>query len=156
MIILIIIIQTTHQIVMYEFNASSNNIDGWENYHGISILNTCGGIRYFGSSNSQSYSISRIIFDIESHSHIIVDAQFLGYLLFLITKVLIAIINLILKQTRIQKAMYQLYHPKVRYVVVHNLNTCKLFQLFINIIEELFGYILVNNREGQYHQNQVW
>ncbi|CAD8193969.1 unnamed protein product [Paramecium octaurelia] len=75
---LIIIISTTRQIVMYEFNASSNNIDGWENYHDISNLNTCGAIRYFGSSNSQYYSISRIIFDLESHSHIIVDAQFLS------------------------------------------------------------------------------
>ncbi|CAD8198443.1 unnamed protein product [Paramecium octaurelia] len=74
---LMIIITTTHQTVIYEFNANSNNIDGWGNWQGYSYLNTCGGIRYFGST-THYYEISRIFLDLEPHSHFIVDAQFLS------------------------------------------------------------------------------
>ncbi|CAD8207704.1 unnamed protein product [Paramecium octaurelia] len=74
MIILIIIFCTTHQTVIYEFNVNSNTKDGWE---GSSNFDTCGGIQYFGSPNGNS-QISRIFLDLETHSHILVEAQFLS------------------------------------------------------------------------------
>ncbi|CAK87553.1 unnamed protein product, partial (macronuclear) [Paramecium tetraurelia] len=76
MIMLIIIIFKTHQTLIYEFNATSNVLDGWECQNSYNF-NTYQGIHYFGSSNINRYEISRIFLDLDPHSHIIVDAQFL-------------------------------------------------------------------------------
>ncbi|CAK77059.1 unnamed protein product (macronuclear) [Paramecium tetraurelia] len=78
MIILIIIIHITHQIVIYEFDANPNIFDGWEKLNDNSNFNNCGGIQYFGSPNNLQYLISRIFLDLEPHSHIRLDAQFLS------------------------------------------------------------------------------
>ncbi|CAD8132519.1 unnamed protein product [Paramecium octaurelia] len=74
MIILFIIITLTRQTIINEFNANSQARDGWE---GSSNFNTCGEIQFFGSPNAYS-QISRIFLDLEPHSHIIVDAQYLS------------------------------------------------------------------------------
>ncbi|CAD8214693.1 unnamed protein product [Paramecium octaurelia] len=63
--------------MIYEFNASFRKRDGWE---GNSNFLTCGEIRYFGSTN-YNCQISRIFLDLEPHSHIIVEAQILRYLI---------------------------------------------------------------------------
>ncbi|CAD8190916.1 unnamed protein product [Paramecium pentaurelia] len=78
MMLLIVLLQTTHQTLIYQFHANSTIRDQWQDYFNNVNFNTCGGIQYFGKSSTSSWSdISRIFLDLESHSHIIVDAEFL-------------------------------------------------------------------------------
>ncbi|CAD8163683.1 unnamed protein product [Paramecium octaurelia] len=70
MIIFIFLIYITRQtqIEIYQFNASSNFSDEWVGGY----FRNCGDVEYFGPS------ISRIFLNLESHSHIIVDAYLLS------------------------------------------------------------------------------
>ncbi|CAD8132555.1 unnamed protein product [Paramecium octaurelia] len=63
MIIIFILISITRQTIIYEFNANSQTKDGWE---GSSNFDTC--VFYY----------SRIFLDLEPHSHITVNAQFIS------------------------------------------------------------------------------
>ncbi|CAD8136801.1 unnamed protein product [Paramecium octaurelia] len=65
---LIILLYTTHQTIIYQFDAASDGPEGWEDYNAI---------EYFGDPN-QSSLISRIFLDLEPRSHVVVEAQFLN------------------------------------------------------------------------------
>ncbi|CAD8180393.1 unnamed protein product [Paramecium octaurelia] len=74
----IVLIYTSHQTLIYQFNASSNLRDGWEDLGGNAIITSCGGIQYFGSSNYGGTVVVSKIFDVlEDHSHIRVDCVIL-------------------------------------------------------------------------------
>ncbi|CAD8203722.1 unnamed protein product [Paramecium pentaurelia] len=79
MILLILLVYKTYQTLIYQFHANSNIRDEWQDYYSNVNFYTCGGIQYFGqpNNNGNSIVISRIFLDLEPHSHIIVDAQFL-------------------------------------------------------------------------------
>ncbi|CAD8130622.1 unnamed protein product [Paramecium sonneborni] len=77
MILLIVLVYITHQTLFYQFDASSNIIDGWETVNNPNFF-TCGVIHYFGSNNINNYFLSRIFLDLEPHSQIRVDAKVLS------------------------------------------------------------------------------
>ncbi|CAD8117870.1 unnamed protein product [Paramecium primaurelia] len=79
MILLIVLVYTTHQTLIYQFHANSAIRDEWQDPFNNFDFNTCGGIQYFGKSTSDDWIvISRIFVDLEPHSHIIVDAEYLN------------------------------------------------------------------------------
>ncbi|CAK69833.1 unnamed protein product (macronuclear) [Paramecium tetraurelia] len=76
--LLIVLIYTTHQTLIYQFYANSYNRDGWQDLGGDTIFTSCGGIQYFGSSWGGTVVNSKL-FDVpEDHSHIRVDCQILN------------------------------------------------------------------------------
>ncbi|CAD8185933.1 unnamed protein product [Paramecium pentaurelia] len=76
MILLFLLVNATYQTVIYQFQANFNIIDGWEDLEGYSNFFTCGVHKYFGSPNN-FFFISRIFVDLEPHSHIKMEAEFL-------------------------------------------------------------------------------
>ncbi|CAD8123461.1 unnamed protein product [Paramecium sonneborni] len=80
MILLIFLVCTTHPTLIYQYDAYSNIIDGWEDETHVCSFETCGQIHFFGTSFNDEIKISRIFLNLEPHSHIKVEAEFLKQL----------------------------------------------------------------------------
>ncbi|CAD8149854.1 unnamed protein product [Paramecium octaurelia] len=76
--LLISLIYTTYQTLIYQFNANSYNRDGWQDLGGDTIFTSCGGIHYFGSAYGGLVVNSKLFNVPEDHSHIQVDCKILN------------------------------------------------------------------------------
>ncbi|CAD8097659.1 unnamed protein product [Paramecium sonneborni] len=132
MIISLVLVYITHQTLVYQFDASSNVNNGWDTNNNKDFF-ACDGIHYFGL-DSGVYFLSQMFYDLEPHSHVMVEAKILSVdgnniLTFGVEAVSINYVSDVVSENSICGATNQEYEHTISITWQHNRRTVSILIL---------------------------